>query len=78
MFDPNPVVGLRDNTLREPGVDPAGVDTDLNDAKLTAALMALPIRDVSLPELFAGRLSVRGQRAGPGAAAADGRLLVHA
>ncbi len=56
VFDPNPVVGLRDNTLREPGVDQAGVDTDLNDAKLTAALVALPIRDVSLPELLAGRL----------------------
>ncbi len=56
VFDPNPVVGLRDNTLREPGVDQAGVDTDLNDAKLTAALVALPIRDVSVPELAAGRL----------------------
>lgn len=56
VFDPNPVVSLRDNTLREPGVDEAGVDTDLNDAKLTAALVALPIRDVSLPELAAGRL----------------------
>ena len=56
LFDPNPVVTLQDNTLREPGIDMFGVDTDLNDAKLTAALVALPIRDVDVPQTAAGRL----------------------
>ncbi|MBW3662159.1 MAG: M36 family metallopeptidase [Actinobacteria bacterium] len=56
VFDPNPVVTLQDNSLRESGVDVFGVDTDLNDARLTAALVALPIRDVDVPQTVAGRL----------------------
>lgn len=53
VFDPNPIVALRDNTLRQPGVDAFGVDADLDDARLAAALVRLPIRDVD-PSAFAG------------------------
>lgn len=70
LFDPSPVVALRDNTLREPGVDMRGVDTDLDSARLTSALVTRPIRDIDLAHTAAGRLvgpwvSVQGPAALP-------------
>jgi hypothetical protein len=60
VFDPNPIVTARDNTLREPGVDEGLVavqpDTDLDDPKLTAQLKDLPIRDYDATQASAGRL----------------------
>lgn len=43
VFDPNPVVRLKDNTIREPGLDESGVDTDLDSEQLTEALTRLPL-----------------------------------
>lgn len=47
VFDPSPTVTHRDHTLRQPGVDQFGVDTDLPDARLNEALRILPVREVS-------------------------------
>jgi len=58
VFDPSPVVTHRDNTLREPGVDELGADTDLDSNRLSNALRLLPVREVasSADQLLAGRL----------------------
>lgn len=56
VFDPNPIVTARDRTLRQPGVDEAGVDTDLDSAALTAQLKNVPIRDYDGTQAPAGRL----------------------
>ena len=58
VFDPSPTVTLRDTTLRQPGVDRLGVDTDLPDERLNRALRLLPVRDVAsaTQDLLAGRL----------------------
>lgn len=56
VFDPNPIVTARDNTLREPGVDTGLVDTDLDSDELTAQLRDLPIRDYDAAQAPAGRL----------------------
>jgi hypothetical protein len=57
VFDPNPVVTLRDNTLRTPGVDQAGLDTDLDGDTLTSALRTLPLQEVDSTALAAGKLT---------------------
>ena len=56
LFDPNPVVTLRNKGLRTPGIDEGGVDTDLDSPALDAALVRLPIRDYRPSELVFGRL----------------------
>jgi hypothetical protein len=56
VFDPNPIVTARDNTLREPGVDESGVDTDLDSAELTAQLKDLPILGYDATQAPLGRL----------------------
>ena len=58
VFDPNPIVTHRDASLRQPGVDQFGVDTDLPDARLNNALRVLPVRQVASEpaDLVAGRL----------------------
>jgi hypothetical protein len=57
VFDPNAVVALKDSTVRTPGVDQGGVDTDLDSAQLTKALTALPMREFDEKLLPAGQLS---------------------
>ncbi|HJR44536.1 MAG TPA: M36 family metallopeptidase [Actinomycetota bacterium] len=56
VFDPNPVVALRNNKLREPGVDQAGVDTDLDSEELTKALSRMPLLGYDETAIAAGRL----------------------
>ncbi len=56
VFDPSATVVMRDAAYREPGVDEAGVDTDLDSPELTRALSLLPIKQVDQPQLAAGRL----------------------
>lgn len=56
VFDPNPVVALKDPSLRQPGVDTGGVDTDLDDPRLTGALVKLPIRQADPSVYTSGRL----------------------
>ncbi|MGH2755486.1 MAG: M36 family metallopeptidase [Actinomycetota bacterium] len=56
VFDPNPIVSLKDESIRQPGFDAAGVDTDLNSPELTDALTKLPMRDLDAAALMAGRL----------------------
>lgn len=56
VFDPNPIVTARDSTLRQPGVDEAGADTDLDSAALTAQLKDVPIRGYDAAQAPAGRL----------------------
>ncbi|MCA1727690.1 MAG: M36 family metallopeptidase [Actinobacteria bacterium] len=56
VFDPNPVVTLRDPSLREPGVDFQGVDTDLDSRALDRALVSLPIKGYEPSQLLLGRL----------------------
>jgi hypothetical protein len=57
VFDPNPVVRLKDTSLREPGVDQAGVDTDLDSPRLTAARTPMPLTGVDETRMLAGRLT---------------------
>ncbi len=57
VFDPNPVVTARNTTLREPGVDVMGVDTDLDSAELTAQLKTVRLRDLDPTDLSAGKLT---------------------
>ncbi len=56
VFDPNPIVSARDNTLRQPGVDLLGVDTDLPSQDLDDERVTLPIREVDPDALANGRL----------------------
>ena len=56
VFDPNPTVTKRDTKLRQPGVDEAGVDTDLDSPELTAQLRTLPLKGLDSVALAAGRL----------------------
>ena len=55
-FDPNPIQSTRNAALRQPGVDEAGVDTDLDSAELTAALVTLPLRELDATALASGQL----------------------
>jgi hypothetical protein len=57
VFDPNPVVTSRNTALREPGVDVAGADTDLDSAELTKQLKTLPLKGLSATDLAAGKLT---------------------
>ncbi len=60
VFDPNPIVTMKDASLREPGLDSgAGPDLDLDDPKLTAALVDLPILE------YDGRQALLGRLVGP-------------
>ena len=56
VFDPNPVVALKNNKLREPGLDESGVDTDLDGPKLTKALSRLPLLGFDPTLIAQGRL----------------------
>lgn len=56
VFDPNPVVRLKDNTIREPGVDQSGVDTDMDSEQLTKALSRLPLIGYDGNAVATGRL----------------------
>jgi hypothetical protein len=56
VFDPNPIVTSRNKGLRQPGVDQAGVDTDIDSEELTGALVELPLKDLDTASLPAGRL----------------------
>jgi hypothetical protein len=56
VFDPNPIVTARDASLRQPGVDEGGVDTDLDSPELSAELRTLPLRDLDEGALLQGRL----------------------
>jgi len=48
---------MKDKSYRQPGVDEAGVDTDLDSPELTRALSLLPIRQVDQNALVTGRLA---------------------
>jgi hypothetical protein len=43
VFDPNPIVTARDASLRQPGIDVEGLDTDLDSEALSAQLFRLPV-----------------------------------
>ena len=57
VFDPNPVVALKNNKLREPGLDESGVDTDLDSERLTKALSKLPLLGYDPTLIAQGRLA---------------------
>ncbi|HVE62707.1 MAG TPA: M36 family metallopeptidase, partial [Mycobacteriales bacterium] len=57
LFDPSPVVGSRDRTLRQPGETGLPVDADLDSPQLTAARVSLPLRELDPGALTAGRLT---------------------
>ena len=56
VFDPNPIVTLKNKEVRQPGVDEGGVDTDLDSEELTSALVELPLKDLDTASLPLGRL----------------------
>ena len=56
LFNPNPIVELRDSSIRQPGEE-EGADSDLDSAELTAARVVLPLKDLDEEELAAGRLT---------------------
>jgi fungalysin metallopeptidase (M36) len=56
VFDPNPIVTARDSSMREPGVDVQGIDTDLDSEALTAQLVRLPVLGYDPDALVTGRL----------------------
>ena len=56
LFNPNPIVTLRDDSIRQPGEE-QGLDTDLDSPELTKALVELPLRDLDETALASGRLS---------------------
>ena len=59
VYDPNPIVTLRDNTLRDPSLDPLGITPEQSTARLDGARRALPLRDVD------PTLEPLGQLSGP-------------
>ena len=56
LFDPNPVVALKDSSLRQPGEE-QGADTDLDSPELTKARVTLPLKQLDEQALASGRLS---------------------
>jgi hypothetical protein len=56
LFDPNPVVATKNPALRQPGVDQAGVDTDVDSPELTAARVDMAIREYDTMQAAASRL----------------------
>ncbi len=56
VFDPNPVVHHQDSSLRQPGFDIGGVDSDLPDDHLNAARVPLAVLDVDVPALARARI----------------------
>lgn len=56
VFNPNPIVALKDSSVRQPG-ESQGLDTDLDSPELTKARVRLPLKDLDEAELQAGRLS---------------------
>jgi hypothetical protein len=56
-FDPNPIQSSRNGKLREPGVDTAGVDTDLPSAELDKTMKTLPLKGLEATALLAGKLT---------------------
>jgi Zn-dependent metalloprotease len=75
VFDPNPVVTKRDTKLRQPGVDQAGVDTDLDSAELTAQLKTLPLKGLDATQLAAGKLTGPwADIVGPSVPSVDGKF----
>ncbi len=57
LFNPNPIQSSGNTTLREPGVDVGGADTDLDSPELTAARVSMPLKDLDSTALTTGRLS---------------------
>ena len=55
LFNPNPIVTLKDSSIRQPGEE-QGADTDLDSPELTKALVTLPLKDLDEEELASGRL----------------------
>jgi len=55
-FDPDPIVRMRNDQIRQPGLDVFGVDTDLDSAELTRARTRLPLRQLSSDDLALGVL----------------------
>lgn len=58
LYDPNPVVTLKDNTLRDPSLDAdiLGILPEQTNAKLNSALRLMPIKDVNQTLSYAGVL----------------------
>lgn len=56
VFDPNPIVSTRDNTLRQPAEQGQPVDADLDSPELTAARIQRPLRELDPTALAAGHL----------------------
>ena len=56
-FNPNPVVTKRDSKLRQPGVDEAGIDTDLPGDSLDKQMTTLPLKGLDATALLAGKLT---------------------
>lgn len=56
LFNPNPIVALKDSSIRQPGEE-QGADTDLDSAELTAARVTLPLKDLDEEEFAAGKLT---------------------
>lgn len=56
-FDPNPIQSSRNGKLRQPGVDEAGVDTDLPSADLDKTMKTLPLKGLDSTALLAGKLT---------------------
>ncbi len=75
VFDPNPVVRLQDHTIRQPGLDLWGVDTDL--PAFAEARTTLAVLEVDAAQLQRGRLLgpwVDVRAAAPIALGASGEL----
>ena len=56
VFDPNPIVTLKDASLRQPAEAGTPVDADVDSAELTSALVERPLKDLNEQSLNAGRL----------------------
>ena len=56
-FDPNPIVTKRDASLRQPGVDEAGIDTDLPCTDCDKQMRTLPLKGLDAEDLLAGKLT---------------------
>jgi Zn-dependent metalloprotease len=56
VFDPNPIVSTRDNTLRQPVEQGQPVDADLDSPELTAARIKRPLRELDPTAMAAGHL----------------------
>ncbi|HYN36227.1 MAG TPA: M36 family metallopeptidase, partial [Actinomycetota bacterium] len=56
LFNPSPIVTLKDSSIRQPGEE-EGADTDLDSEELTKARVKLPLKDLDEEALASGRLS---------------------